>query len=159
MLVFKNSFKKKKETFYIFLISEAKIDDSFSNVQFKIECYKSFSKNRDTFGGGLLFHVNEKLDCRSLGICLPNTFIEILPLGIRLLNSKWLVPGIYNPPSQYEPTYVSEIQKLLTFCRSSYVKILLLGDFNMLFSNKNIKDLCDMFKLNHLIKGSTYFKS
>ena len=41
--------------------------------------------------------------------------------------------GIYKPP-QNEPTYVSEIQKLLT-----YDNILLLGDFNMSFSNKNIK--------------------
>ena len=38
-------------------------------------------------------------------------------------------------------------------------KILLLGDFNMSYSNKNMKDLCDMFELNHLIKDLTCFKS
>ena len=68
-----------KRTFDIFLISETKIDDSFPNAQFKIEGYKSFRKDRDAFGGGLLFYVNEKLNCRSLKICLHNTFIEILP--------------------------------------------------------------------------------
>ena len=66
--------------------------------------------------------------------------------------------GTYKPPSQNEPTHVSEIQKLLTYYRSSY-DILLLGDFNMLFFNKNMKDLCDIFKLNHLIKGPACFKS
>ena len=66
-----------KRTFDIFLISETKIDDSFPNAQFKIEGYKSFRKDRDAFGGGLLFYVNEKLNCRSLEICLPNTIIEI----------------------------------------------------------------------------------
>ena len=77
-----------KRTFDIFLISETKIDDSFPNAQFKIACCKSFGKDRDAFGGGLLFYVNEKLYCRSLEICLPNTFIEILPLELRSLNSK-----------------------------------------------------------------------
>ena len=96
---------------------------------------------------------------RSLEIRLPNTFIEILPLELRLLNSKWLILGTYKPPSQNEPTYVSEIQKLLTYYRSSYDNILLLGDFNMSFSNKNMKDLCDVFELNHLIKDPSCFKS
>ena len=64
--------------------------------------------------------------------------IEILPLELRLFNSKCLIQGTYKPPSQNEPTYVSEIQKLLAYYRSSYDNILLLGDFNMPFSNKNI---------------------
>ena len=29
----------------------------------------------------------------------------------------------------------------------------------MSYTNKNMKDLCDMFELNHLIKGPTCFKS
>ena len=148
MLVLKNSSKEHD----IFLISETKIDDSFPNAQFKIEGYKSFRKDRDPFGGGLLFYVNEKLNCRSLEICLPNTFIEILMLELRLLNSKWLILGTYKPPSQNEPTCVSEAQKLLNYCHNSYGNILSLEDSNMSFSNKNMKDLCDMFELNHLIK-------
>ena len=72
-----------KRTFDIFLISETKIDDSFPNAQFKIEGYKSFRKDRDAFGGRLLFYVHEKLNCRSLESCLRNTIIEILPLELR----------------------------------------------------------------------------
>ena len=78
-----------KRTFDILLISETKIDDSFPNVQFKIEGYKYFRKDRDAFGERLLFYDDEKLSCRSLGSCLPNTIIEILQLEVRLLNSKW----------------------------------------------------------------------
>ena len=98
---------KSTSTFYIFVIRETNIDNSFSNAQFKIEGYKSFRKDRDVFGGGLLFYVNEKLNCRSLKICLPHTYIEILPLELRLLNSRWLILGTYKPPSQNELTYVS----------------------------------------------------
>ena len=85
-------------------------------------------EDRSALGGGLLVYVNEKLNCRSLETCLPNTFTEILPLELRLLNSKWLILGTYKLPSQNEPTYVSEIQKLLIYYRSSYDNILLLGD-------------------------------
>ena len=148
-----------KRTFDIFLISETMIDGLFPNAQFKIEGYKSFRKGRDASRGGVLFYINEKLKCRYLEICLPNTFIEISPLELRLLCSKWLILGTYKRPSHNEPTYVSEIQKLLTYYGSPYDSILLLGDFNMSFSNKNMKDPCDMFELNHLIEDSTYFKS
>ena len=35
----------------------------------------------------------------------------------------------------------------------------LICHFKMSFSNKSMKDLCDMFKLNHLINYPTFFKS
>ena len=130
-----------KSTFDIILISETKNDDSFPNAQFKIEDHKRFRKDRDAFGKGVLFYINEKLNCRSIESCLPNIFFEILLLELRLLNPKWLVLGTYKPSS------------------SSDDKILLLGDFNVSFSNKNMKDLCDMVELNHLIKDQTCFKS
>ena len=76
------------------LLGKTKIDDSILNAQFKNEGYKNFRNDLDTFVVGLLFYVNEKLNYRSLEICLPNTFIEILPLELRLLNSKWLILGI-----------------------------------------------------------------
>ena len=84
-------------------------------------------------------------------IRLPNTIIEIYSLELRLMNSKSLILDTYKPPSQNERTYVSEIQKLLIYYRSPYDNILLLGDFNMSFSNKNMKKLCDIFELNYLI--------
>ena len=36
--------------------------------------------------------------------------------------------------------------------------MLLQGDFNMSLCNKNMKDLWDMFELNHLIKDPICFK-
>ena len=68
----------------------------------------------------------------SVEICFPNIFIEILPLELRLLNSKWLILGTYKASSQNESTY----QKLLTYYRSSHDNILLLGDFICHFLKK-----------------------
>ena len=80
MFLFKNS---SKENLTVLILILTKIDESFSNAQFKIEGYR---KDRQAFGGGLLFYVNGKLNCRSLEICLPNTIIEILPLKQRLVS-------------------------------------------------------------------------
>ena len=80
-----------KNTFDIFLMSETYIDDAYENGNFKIEGYKSFRKDQDAFGGALVFYVNKNLNYRYHEICLPNTFIEILPLELSLLNSKgWI---------------------------------------------------------------------
>ena len=38
--------------FDIFLISESKIDSTFPNMQFKINVYKLFRRDRNRFGGG-----------------------------------------------------------------------------------------------------------
>ena len=51
----KNKFEMIAETitnFDIFLIPESKIDSTFPNIQFKINGYKLFRRDRNRFGGG-----------------------------------------------------------------------------------------------------------
>ena len=50
----------------ICLISETKVDESFLNQKFKINGYKMFRKDRDRFGGGLMFYVNEQIPIKVL---------------------------------------------------------------------------------------------
>ena len=50
----------------IFLVSETKIDHSFPNQQFSIDGYKIYRRDRNSFGVGLLFYVNENIPCREL---------------------------------------------------------------------------------------------
>ena len=44
-----------KSKLVIFLVSEIKIDHSFPNQQFSIDGYKIYRRERNSFGGGLLF--------------------------------------------------------------------------------------------------------
>ena len=43
------------KNFNIFLISKSKLDASFPNNQFKISGYKCFRRDRNKYGGGLMF--------------------------------------------------------------------------------------------------------
>ena len=44
----------------IFLINETKLDASFPSNQFAMSGYKFVRKDRNKFGGGIAFYINEK---------------------------------------------------------------------------------------------------
>ena len=67
----RNKFESVQEivqnTFDIFLVCQTKIDSSFPNQQFCIPEYiPEFRKDRNARGGGLLFYVNQDLNCKVL---------------------------------------------------------------------------------------------
>ena len=47
-------------------IAETKLDDSFPNAQFSIDGYRTFRKDRNQHGGGLLVHVRSDIPCRQI---------------------------------------------------------------------------------------------
>ena len=67
-----------QNTFDIFLVCETKIDSSFPNQQFFIPEYGIFRKDRNTRGGGLLFYVNQDLNCKVLNKYPTRQDLEIL---------------------------------------------------------------------------------
>ena len=80
----RNTFVAVDELIDVFLISETKVDKSFSNQQFKINGYKIFRKDRDRFGGGLMFYVNEQIPRKVLSL-------ESIPNDIELILSEFTV--------------------------------------------------------------------
>ena len=71
-----DEFIKKKID--ICLISETKVHESFLNQQFKINGYQIFRKDRNKFGGGLMFYVNEQIPSKVLSL-------ESIPINIELI--------------------------------------------------------------------------
>ena len=74
--------------FDIFLISEPKIDSTFHNMQFKIDGYKLFRRDRNRFSGGLMLYLNEGIPCKFLNNypIVPNA--EIICIEFHQLNRK-----------------------------------------------------------------------
>ena len=52
--------------FDMFLVSESKLDHTFPNNQFRINGYKIFRLDRNHFGGGLILHISENIQCKPL---------------------------------------------------------------------------------------------
>ena len=66
---------------------------------------------------------------------------------------------IFKPPSISNIIFTSEIRNILTFYRSTYGNILLMGDFNMTPNNPKLSELIDDHEFFTLISEPTCFKS
>ena len=67
--------------------------------------YKFVRKNRNKFGGGIAFYVNDQLPSRTIKIENPSD-TEILTIEVTIRKNKFLVAGIYKPPNLREVTTV-----------------------------------------------------
>lgn len=87
--------------------------------------------------------------------------IESITIDLIMNNRKWLISGMYRPPSMSDSEFSKD--SICTFDKAStkYENCLLLGDINydMLNENKNkvMKEVCDIFDLTNLVNGPTCF--
>ena len=107
---------------------ETKVDKSFPNQQFKINGYKLFRKDRDKFGGGLMFYVNEQIPSKVPSLESIPMDIELILLEFTVKNQRWLCVGIYRPPSQNEKYFIDHLSKTLSQLSRQYDKTVLIGD-------------------------------
>ena len=56
--------------FYIFLVSETKLDESFSNNRFPISGYRMFRQDRNCFGRDLCIYAKENIASKQLNLHL-----------------------------------------------------------------------------------------
>ena len=154
----RNKFESVQEilqnTFDIFLVCETKIDSPFLNQQFCIPQYRIFRKGRNARSGGLLFYVNQDLNCKLL-----HKYPVRQDLEIPVFETNWLVIGTYKVSLLSDIAFTSEITNILTFYRSTHYNILLMGDFNMTPNNPKLSELIDDHELCTLISEPTCFKS
>ena len=85
--------------------------------------------------------------------------IECGVIEINLNKKKWLIFGIYRPPSQSEHYFLEEIGKAIDLFSNECDNFLILGDFNNEESSNNICYFLDTYNLKNMIKEPTCFKS
>ena len=104
------------------MISETKVDESFPNQQFNVNGYKMFRKDRDRFGGGLMFYVNEQIPSKVLSLGSIPIDIELTLLKFTVKNQRWLCIGKYRPPSLNEKYFIVHLSKKLGQLSCQYDK-------------------------------------
>ena len=80
-------------------MSESKLDSSFPEAQFKIAGYGVFRQDRDKYGGGLMFYINQNIPCKKIETFQFTSSTEILTLEINLGKEKLLIFGTQKPPN------------------------------------------------------------
>ena len=97
-------------------------------MQFKINVYKLFRRDRNRFGGGseggggvvggrvgLMLYLNETISCKFLNNhpIVPNA--EIICIEFHQFKRKWLLLGCYKPPTQSDLEFIASITKIVDF--------------------------------------------
>ena len=120
-----------KDHLDIFLISETKIDDTFPESQFHCQGYsKPFRRDRSLVTGGLLLYINEDIpSIQKNDHSIPND-IEIICVEINLRKQKWLIIGIYRPPSMNPTYFFDHLSRITDFYSNKYDRMVFMGDFN-----------------------------
>ena len=112
--------------FDILVITETKLDNTFPVSQFHIDGFSiqcRWDRNRN--GGGAIVYVKEDMPSERLSRHSFKEDIEGLFVEINFRKSKWLLGGIYQPPSQ---PFDSLYRALYVYC--NYEKVELVGNFN-----------------------------
>ena len=84
--------------------------------------------------------------------------LEGLFVGLNFRKVKWLLLGIYHPPSQNDIYYFNQLDKAID-TYNNYDKILLIGDFNAETTEPCLESFLYEHDLQNLVKENTCFKS
>ena len=149
-----------KDKIDILMISETKLDDSFPLNQFEIEGYsQQYRLDRDCNGGGIIIYVRDHLPCKQIkSHNLPEN-VEGLFLEINIGKTKWLLVGGYNPHKESISYFLSHISKGIDKNLSSHENFIIIGDLNCPVSEKGMKEFCEIYDLENLIKTPTCYKN
>ena len=143
----------------IFVISETKINESVPSDQFKIDGYSTpLRVDRNMTGGVIIIYIRSDIPHKVLTPELPND-VEGLFIEFNLRNKKWVLFAGYNPKKERISHFLNNIGTSLDKFIEKFENLLLIGDFNSVIEEENMKKFCEVYNLQNLIKEPTCFKS
>ena len=146
-----------KDNIDLLMVSETKVDDSYPTEQFKIEGYSRLDRNRH--GGGLMIFSCDDLPCHELKSHGLPSDVECTFLEIRIRQSKWLIVGGYNLLKKIIAYFLTHVGRELDKYLFKYENLLLLGDWDSSVTEIEMREFCEAYNLENLIKDNTCYKS
>ena len=144
----------------ILMVAETKIGDSFPKEQFHFEGYADpLRLDRNCEGGGLLVYVKSDITTRQLKYFKFEIDMECICFEINLRGKKWALFSIYRPPSQSQDYFFGNLGRALDHYSEKYDNFLLLGDFNTLETDQQIRTFMNSYDLKNLVKEPTCFRA
>ena len=123
------------------MISETKIDESFTVSQFLIDGFSTpFRLDRNDNGGGILVYVGEDIPAKSIKVPYISKETECLAIELNLRKMKWLITCSYNHHKDNISNHLVNLSKILDKNLSKYERILCVGDFNSEVTEVSMKN-------------------
>ena len=104
-----------------------------------------------------MIYIRDDIPSKELKSQLPAD-IEGIFIEINIRKIKWVLMGGYNPQKDNISYFLSHVNKGLDKFLGNYDNILLLGDFNSTMPERPMKNFCELYDLQNLIKGPTCYK-
>ena len=145
----------------IFGVCETFLDTNISDEQVAIGGYDFIRKDRcktvNQTGGGVILYFRNSLNCRHKPE-LEISNIETLWSEIALQNSKpILVCTVYRPPNVHS-NWIDLFEEELSIAQTTGLEIILMGDFNIDFTNyanKKWLNILELFDLKQMVTSPT----
>ena len=144
----------------VLLISETKINESFSSASFEIPGFATpYRVDKTANEGGVMLYVRSDIPSKLVLFSpLPET-IQGLFIEINLFKIKWLIGGFYNPNKLYIEDFLKDVGNCLDIYLNSYENLIIMGDLNSEITERAMHEFCDIFNLKSLISEPTCFKN
>ena len=141
------------------MISETKIDSSFTLGQFLLNGYSTpFRLDRYAHGGDILLYVRE--DIPSELLLVEENPIQGFFVEINLRNKKkWLINCFYNPKKSSLSNHIAALSKRLDLFTTKYERLLFLGDFIAGMEDSSIKIFYIHYNLTSMINKPSCYKN
>lgn len=142
----------------VFFIGETKLDESFTNSQFYVKNFTIYRRDRNSHGGGVMVYVNSSIAHRIRNdiTSLITNGLEGIVIELLINKKKWLVAGLYKPPSISDNTFYDSFCKIADVMFNETTNVIFTGDLNYNMNNKNqLSDLCEVYGLHNKIEGNT----
>lgn len=152
--------------FDILLITETKIDASFSNGRFNVVGFWMHRVDRNIYGGGLMIFIRNDICFHVMThfhLALSTFRAESMMLKVKIKISWFALTGIYKPPNFPKSQWKFELSSIFDATTTISNDVIVLGDFNcdLMELNKppmdrrDLSDLLDIYNLENLITSPT----
>ena len=106
-----------------------------------------------------MIYIKDNLPCGQITFDTQPNDIERIFLELNLRKQRWLIIGAYNPRKENISYFLGHVSKNLHRIMSKYENILILGDFTSAMSEEAMKEFCQLYDFENLIKEPTCYKN
>ena len=130
------------------MISETKVDDTFPDGQFFLDCFGTpFRLDWNRNGGDII-----RNDIPAKVVSTDGRPIECFYVELNFRKKKWLLNCSHNPKYGSIKSYLDSLSKSIDAVSSKYDNFILLGDFNSCMEDSPMITFAKICKWRHLLK-------
>ena len=106
----------------------------------------------------MILYINESIPCKPLIEHSVFSDQELMVFQLHQSKHKWLLLGIYKPPSQNEIEFLNWTSSIRGYYLRTYENILILGGFTYLFDSSHLEAFMHADDFSSLIKKATGYQ-